>query len=147
MAITAGMYGLFYKSLATKLIDISADTFKMMLVDADYTPNKDTHQFKSDVTDEVTGTGVAAGGLTLAGATVSYDTATDTLKLPDFTDLAATGLTFTGARRGIVYDSTPGSDATRPLVGWVDFGQDISLVAGELNINWAAAGFGTLTVG
>ena len=54
-------------------IDYDTDTFKIMLVTSSYTPNKGTHTRRSDVTNEVTGTGYTAGGVTSV-CTVAKDT-------------------------------------------------------------------------
>lgn len=44
------------------------------------------------------------------------------------------------ARYAVVYDSTPGSNATNPLLFLVDFGSDVSSTAGAFTIQWSAAG-------
>mgnify|MGYP000402675218 CR=1 FL=1 len=49
-------------------IDFDTDTFYGMLVTSTYTPNKDTHTKRSDVTNEVTGTGYTAGGMAVSEA-------------------------------------------------------------------------------
>jgi hypothetical protein len=49
--------------LARNNIDFDTDTFKAMLVTSSYTPNKDTHDKRDDVTNEVAGTGYTAGGV------------------------------------------------------------------------------------
>jgi hypothetical protein len=63
----------------------------------------------------------------------------------DGADISWTSSTFT-ARYGIIYDSTPATDATRPLLGYVDFGADQSPSAGTLSITWDATGIGAVTV-
>ncbi|MFN5320594.1 MAG: hypothetical protein ACK5D7_03930, partial [Planctomycetota bacterium] len=57
-------------------IDFDTNSFKAFLVTSAYTPNKDTHTKRSDVTNEVTGTGYTAGGVATV-CTVTKDTATD----------------------------------------------------------------------
>ena len=47
------------------LIDFDNDTFKQLLVTSSYTANKDTHTKRSDVTNEISGTGYTAGGATV----------------------------------------------------------------------------------
>jgi hypothetical protein len=56
MAVTALVYGGFLQSLANKEIDLDTDVLKVMLCTSTYTPNQDTHKYKSSVTNEVTGT-------------------------------------------------------------------------------------------
>jgi hypothetical protein len=52
--------------------------------------------------------------------------------------------TFT-ARYAVLYDSTPATDATRPLIGYVDFGADQSPSNGTLSVTWNASGIGQVT--
>ena len=48
-------------------IDLTADTIKLALVTASYTPNQDTHDMWDDVSaNEVSSSGYSAGGATLA---------------------------------------------------------------------------------
>ncbi|MFC9766736.1 hypothetical protein ACFVJ2_33630, partial [Rhodococcus jostii] len=62
----------------------------------------------------------------------------------DAADSSWTTSTIT-ARYAIIYNSTPGTDATRPLIAYVDFGADVSTTAGTFTITWDAAGIVTLT--
>lgn len=145
MAVTANVYGLFYKSAFNKELDLDTDTIKVMLCTSSYTPNQDTHQYKSSVTNEVTGTGYTAGGLTIVSPTVTYNTGTNTVTFDSTTDPQWTGSTIT-ARYAVYYDATPGSDATRPLISYVDFGADVTSTAGNFTITLDAAGIFTVTV-
>jgi hypothetical protein len=89
----------------TPSIDLAADTMKVALVSATYTPNQGTHVFFSDVTNEVTGTGYTAGGATLASITVTAATS-PLLGYVDFTtDQISTNGTFAivWASTGILY--------------------------------------------
>ena len=144
MAVTAKMYGLAVQSLANKEIDFDSDTIKVMLCTSAYTPDQDTHRYKSAITNEVTGTGYTAGGATLGTPTVTYTGATNVLKL-DGNDVSWATSTIT-ARYAVVYDSTPATDATRPLLCYVDFGADVTSSGGAFDIVWDAAGIATVTV-
>lgn len=136
MAVTGTVYGKSLLSMASKLANLGSDALKVMLTTSAYTPNADTHQFQSDVTNEITGTGYTAGGAALAGVTLTYDGTNHWLILKA-SNTAWTGATFT-ARRAVVYDSTPGSAATNPLLGWVDFGADQSPAGVTFEIDWDA---------
>lgn len=139
MAVTNKWYGNAFKAAFNKEIDFNSDTIKVMLCSSSYTPNQDTHDYKDDVTNEVAGGGYPAGGATLSSPTVTYDSGTNRLIL-DGADV-----TFTSApqsRFAVVYDSTPGSDATRPLLCVVDFGQDEYVAS----ITWHADGIAYTTV-
>ena len=143
MAVTATLFGGFLQSLANKEIDLDTDALKVMLCTSTYAPNQDTHRYKSSVTNEVAGTGYTATGATLTGVTVTYDAATNTLKL-DANDVSWPSSTLT-ARYAVVYDSTPASDATRPLIALVDFGADVSTTSGTFQITWSASGIATIS--
>ncbi|MDV6276361.1 hypothetical protein R3Q06_22950 [Rhodococcus erythropolis] len=144
MAHTSKFYGKFFLSAFNKEVDLDSDTLKVMLCTSSYTPNQDTHQFKSDVTNEITGTGYTAGGAALTSVTVAYNGSTNTITL-DAADVTWSTATFT-ARHAVIYDSTPGSDATRPLIAFVTFDADISATAAPFQAIWDAAGIATTTV-
>jgi hypothetical protein len=141
MAVTANIYGAFPGSLAQKLIDLDSDAIKVMLCTSSYTPDLDAHDFKNDVTSEVTGTGYTAGGATLGSVTLTYDAPTNTWKF-DAADVTWAASTIT-ARYAVIYDSTPGTDATRPLIAIIDFGANVSSTAADFTIQWAAGGIAT----
>lgn len=143
MAVTAKVYGLFQQSLANKEVDWNSDTIKCMLCTSSYIPDQDTHQYKSSITNEVTGTGYTAGGNTLASCTSGYTTATN-VQMLDAADTSWATSTIT-ARYAVVYDGTPATDATRPLVCYIDFGADVSSIGASFTIAWDAAGIVTLT--
>lgn len=127
---------------AANRVDWVTDTIKVMLSTSAYTPNQDTHQFKSDVTNEITGTGYTAGGVTLGTKSVTYDTATNEARL-----IAAnaqwTTATFT-ARYAVVYKDT-GTGSTSPVICYIDFGSDQSVSAGTFTIAWDATGVAKVT--
>ena len=143
MAVTAKLYGKALQSAFNGEINWLSNALKVMLCTSAYTPDQDTHQNKSSVTNEASGTGYTAGGAALATPTVNYTAGTNTLVL-DAADTAWTGSTIT-ARYAVIYNSTPGTDATRPLIAYVDFGADVSTTAGTFTITWDAAGLVTLT--
>ncbi|WP_280481593.1 hypothetical protein [Nocardia cyriacigeorgica] len=138
MAATAKLYGLALKSFVDKGIDWDTDDIRVMLCTSSYVPNQDTHQFKSDVTGEVTGTGYTAGGAALTGRTAVYSAGTNTLTM-DANDVSWPNSTIS-ARYAVLYNASPATDATRQLIGYVDFGQNISTTEGTFSIVWDAAG-------
>lgn len=149
MAVTAKYFSLFFKSAFNKELDLDSDTIKVSLHTSAMSPNQDTWQYRSSLTNEVSGTGYTAGGATISGMAVSYNAGTNVLSF-DGGDVSWTGATLIGAnapRYAVIYDSTPGSDATRPLIGYVDFGDDsYAPNGGTLTIAWNAAGIGSVTV-
>lgn len=144
MAVTALLYGKFLNSLGNKEIDLDTDVLKVMLCTSTYAPNQDTHQYKLDITNEIVGTGYTATGATLASVTVTYTGGTNKYVL-DAADSSWTTSTLT-ARYAVVYDSSPATDATRPIICYVDFGADVSTTAGTFQITWAAGGIVEFTV-
>lgn len=144
MAVTSKWYSQAFDSAFRKKIDVGADTFKAMLVTSSYTFDQDAHNFKDDITNEITGTGYTATGATITSPTFAYTSGTNTFAF-DGADVAWTSSTFT-ARAAVIYDSTPGTDATRPLLVFVDFGADVTVTAGTLTLTWDSAGIASITV-
>lgn len=82
MPVSINKYGKSYANILggeigadTFAVDFISDTLKAALLASTYTPNLDTHEVFSDLTNEVTGTGYSAGGTTLASKTVTYTAA------------------------------------------------------------------------
>lgn len=144
MAVTNKFYGKAFLSAFNKEIDWDTDTFKVMLYTTGYTPDQDAHQYKSSVTNEITGTGYTATGVTLTGVTITYTGATNVIMF-DAVDAAWTGATFS-AIGAVIYDATPATDATRPLIAFIDFGGTVSVTGGTYTLQFNAAGIATITV-
>ncbi|QRY62765.1 hypothetical protein JVX90_00360 [Gordonia sp. PDNC005] len=142
MAVSAKLYANVHKSIANKEIELDNDTIKVMLCTSAYTPNQGTHQYKSSVTNEITGTGYTAGGVTLQN--VVAVTTGNVFKF-DADDVSWPSSTLT-ARYAVIYDATPASDASRPLIGYVDFGADVSTTSGTFQIVWNSSGIVNQTV-
>jgi hypothetical protein len=137
MAVTAYVFNKFKQKKISEVdaIDFDADTIKVLLTTSSYVPNLDTHEFRSDVTNEVSaGGGYSTGGITLSNKTVGLDTAGDFGYL-DADDVTWTTATFT-CRIAVVYKDT-GVAGTSPLVGWIDFGADQVNTGGNFTIQWA----------
>ncbi len=197
---TFNFYGNGRKKMVDGSIDLDGDTLKMALATSSYTPNKDTHDFFDDITNEVTGTGYSAGGATLgsktltltaanswavswasgtayavgdivipgtpnghlyrcivagtsdssgpsfptvSGATVVDNTVTwaemgtNTVAF-DCADISWATSTIT-ARYGILYKST-GTASTSPVIGYIDFGTNVSSTAATFQITIHTAG-------
>lgn len=125
------IYNSCLEDLAKGTVDFDTDTFKTLLVTSSYTANKDTHTRRSDVTNEVTGTGYSAGGVTTA-CTVAKDTGNDKITL---TFAAASWATSTITARGAVIYKSTGTAANDPLVGYIDFGGDVSSTGGTFSVS------------
>lgn len=133
MSITAaGMFGL---TLEKMLIDtagqsLEAETHKELLVTDTYTPNFDTHDFRDDVTDEVSGAGYTAGGV--AVTTTEVTIASGSLKY-DAADTVYTTVTVSNAMAGIIFFNV-GTAATDQLVLLQDFVTAASSTAANFTI-------------
>lgn len=139
------LYGQFLQQALNKEIDWDTDTIKVALLTNSYTPDQDAHNYFDDVsTFEVTGTGYTQGGNTLANKTNTYNSATNVIVL-DADDTTWSSSTIT-ARYAVVYDASPATNATRPLIGYVDFGSDQSSSNGNFTITWDATGIVRITV-
>lgn len=185
MAVTVHWFAKALLAALNKEIDLLDDTIKLMLTTSSYSPDYGAHDYKDDVTNEVSGTNYTAGGATLASKTFVYTAANswsraaatstaytlgqivrpssgnghlyvctiagtsggsaptwptapgqtvadgtvtwaelgDGILVFDAADPQWASSTIT-ARRAIAYDASPGSDAARPLLFAIDFGQD-----------------------
>lgn len=140
MVVSISTYGKLWDHIFQKRIDIDTDTLKVALLTSSYTPDLDAHDYFDDVTAyQVTATGYTSGGVALASGTWSYNSGTNTWTY----DAADPSWTITGsctARYAVVYDSTPATDATRPLMFLIDLGEDKTATDGTFKLPLDAAG-------
>lgn len=141
MAVTAKIYDKYFLSVNAGTINFPSDIIKVMLCTNLYTPNQGAHQFKSDITNEIVGAGYTATGAVLGTKTATTAARVATFDAADSSWPAAT-FTF---RFAIVYDSTPATDATRPLICYVDFGTDVTNSGGTFQLTWDPLGIWALT--
>jgi hypothetical protein len=129
------MASLIYNSciddLARNNIDFDTNTFKAVLVTSSYSPNKDSHDKRDDVTNEVSGTGYTAGGET-STVTVTKDNANDKVTI-QFGAISWAASTIT-ARGCVYYKSRGGADTADELVAYNDFGSDVSSSGGTFAV-------------
>jgi hypothetical protein len=183
-----------------KEIDWDSDALKWSIHNSTYTPNQDTHEFESDLTNELTtGGGYTAGGLAIASPTRTFTAAnswsvqranstayavgdvvrpatgngflyqcvvagTSHTAAPTFgtvlgretaegsgtviwecvgsginvmgcSDPQWAAATFGPCRYAVLRDTTPGSAATNPLIGYVDFVTDKTGGGGNFTVN------------
>lgn len=125
--------------LAKADIDFDSASLKVMLVSSvptttETSGNQDSWEFRTNVTNEITGTGYTAGGIaqayTLNAVTASGQTVT-------YTNISSgwTGATFS-AVGAIIYKDT-GNTATDILMHFVDFGGTVSCTAGTFSITYS----------
>jgi hypothetical protein len=135
MAAVTKWYGKALIQVLNKEVDWNTDSIKVALCTSTYTPDQDAHDYFDDVTNEVEGEGYTAGGKALTNCTVAYDAPSKAVQLKA-DNLTWDPVTLT-ARYAVIYDATPATAATRPLVAYVDFGEDKSPSGGALTIAWA----------
>lgn len=142
MAITAsGLYGL---TLEKMFIDTSgqsleAETHKALLVEDGYTHNYDTHDFRNDLTNEVSGTGYSTGGTTITTTEVTVGSpAAGTLKY-DHDDVSWSNSTIPNAMALVGYFNV-GANTTDQLIYLLDFVTAVSTTSGLLTVQIAANG-------
>lgn len=117
------IFNSFIRDALTGSIDMDTDTFKVMLTTSGYTENKDTHTKRSDVTNEVTGTGYVAGGAATTVSVAAVDTANDDVEITiGAASWASSTIT---ARKAVIYKSRGGAASADELVAVVDFGADV----------------------
>lgn len=130
------MASLIYNSavddLARGAIDFDTDTFKTLLVTSSYTPNKDTHDKRDDVTNEVAATGGYSTGGETSACTVTKDTANDKVTL-SFAAVSWGSSTITAAG-AVIYKSRGGASSADELVAYIDFGGDVSSNGGTFSV-------------
>jgi hypothetical protein len=125
------VYNSCIDDMARNAIDFDTDSFKVMLVTSAYSPNKDTDLKRSAVTNEVSGTGYTAGGVTSA-CTVTKDTANDKVTI-QFAAVSWTSSTIT-ARGAVYYKSRGGASSADELVAYNDFNSNITTSNGTFSL-------------
>ena len=129
------MASLIYNSalndMAAGAIDFDTNSFKIILVTSSYTPNKDTHTKRSDVTNEISGTGYTSGGVSTA-VTVTNDTANDRIDI-NFADVSWASATLTAAA-AVIYKTT-GTASTDNLVAYLDFAGNVISTNGTFTVD------------
>lgn len=134
MAVSNKWYSLAVKNRwnGGSSINWTTDTIKVALCTSSYTPDQDAHDFFDDITNELSsGSGYTAGGKAITTPTVTYNSGTNTIVL-DCDDIVWTSSTLT-ARYAVFYKST-GTASTSPLIGYIDFGTNVSSTGGSFSI-------------
>ena len=148
MALTAHSYTKSGLSLATKLANLNnVDTLKVILLSA-YTvgTTQDTAQFVSDVlavATEASGTGYTAGGQALTSVTFTESGHVYTLTCANPSWNAAGGSL--AAAYALFFDSSPGSNATNPVLCYWDFGGTQTATNGAFGLTISGSGLFTIT--
>ena len=130
-------YGKGLLALVNGQIDFDTDTFKVMLTTSSYTPDQDTHDFRDDVTNEISGTGYTAGGMTLASVATSYDATSNEVRIL-WADSVWTSATFT-ARNAVIYKSRGGASSADELIAFLDFGGNAAVTGASFTLDYTTS--------
>lgn len=130
-------FNVFVEEVAEKAHNLGSDSLKIMLTNT--SPNAaDTHfdtstdlrlEATSLALDLTTGGGYTAGGAAVTVTASSQSAGTYKLVGNDVVFTATTG--FGPFRYAVLYNNTGGAAATRPLIGWWDYGSAVTLLALE----------------
>jgi hypothetical protein len=141
MAQSLYIYNQFLSTIANEEVNLNNDELKIMLVSSGYSPNRDTHKYKDNISGEITGTGYTTGGETLTNMTYVLDDKIATLKADN---PRWASLNISNIRYAVIYDNTPSTN--KPLIAYVDFGETLSLINAELEIVWNSDGIIRFTI-
>jgi hypothetical protein len=114
--IQQGLTNSFKQQMLQAGQNLATDTLKMALYTAFADVGPTTTAYST--ANEITGTGYAAGGQPVTGATISVDTQTNTVYV-NFNNVSWPGANFT-ARGALIYNVTRGNASIAVL----DFGSD-----------------------
>ena len=130
MAITQAMCTSFKSEILQEGHQMATDTIKLALFTSSASLGAGTTAYSTS--NEVSGTGYTAGGVTLTSTTVST---TGTTAFFDAADPEFTSASFT-ARGALIYNSSNSDKAIAVL----DFGGDFTVSSGTFKIVFPAAG-------
>jgi hypothetical protein len=130
MAIAQAMCTSFKGELLNKEHDLNTDTIKIALFTSSASLGAGTTAYSTS--NEISGTGYTAGGVTLGSATIAT---TGTTAYVDFADPSWTSATFT-ANGAVIYNDSVSDKAIAVLA----FGGDFTVAGGTFKIVFPAAG-------
>jgi hypothetical protein len=107
-------------------INLQSDSLVVALCAAANAPSASSHAVLADLT-QIAYTNLSSRALTTSSS--SQTSGTYKLVLADLT-LTASGGSVAAFRYVVIYDDTPTSPAD-PLIGWLDYGSDVTLADGE----------------
>lgn len=138
---TGKLYGPGLLHLLDGSVIWGSDDVYIALASSSYTVDIDAHDFWNDVVSfEVTGTGWAANGQQADGETLSLVTANNDVEF-DITDEVTATVTLSDGKHSILYSRTPGTDATRELIGYATWDTALAPAGGTLTHDFAGTGF------
>jgi len=129
------VYDSFWDDLSKGNVVPNTDTYYLMLTTSAYTASKTAHLKRSDVTNEVTGTGYTAGGNAVT-CTVAKNTGTNQ---ETYTFGSVSWPTATiAAAYGVIYKHRGGLATADELVAMVDFGGTVTSTGGTFQVTFSS---------
>lgn len=132
MAVVITLSNHWLYQLGKKLVDVSADTFKIILMNDAFAFDKDAHATLADVVaspsaELATGYGYTQQNKELSGGTwAENDTDDEGARTFDNVTWTASGGSIGPTGAAVVYDDTTADDT---VVGCIDFGTDFTIPA------------------
>lgn len=126
------------RALAKADIDFDTNTFKVLLVSSvPSESNLDTWANRSDVTNEITGSGYTSGGVAQAFTLGALDT-TNNRQPITYSDNATAWTSATISAVGSIIYKNSGVAATDTLMHFVDFGGTVSVSPGTFGLSYSS---------
>lgn len=123
------IYGKFLESLFSGMVNVNTPTntgtmpVYAMLCSNLFVPNQNSQQFKSDISNEIVGSGYFEGGQTVTGFQAAYQVTGPTKHLVvSGGNLVWPSVTFTNAAYLVMYVNSAEPATLQPLIGYMDFG-------------------------
>lgn len=140
----SGYYGLTMEKQLIDTLGVSLESetlIGVLMVEDGYTPDYNAHNFRDDITNEVSGTAYTAGGetltsteLTLSAGILTYDAA----------DVSWASSTIPNAMAAVGYVDRGGASSADELIWLSDFVTAASTTNGTFTIQWHSSGILTL---
>jgi hypothetical protein len=144
MAATWNTYDHYTLHTLNGAVDLDTNTIKVKICSNSYTPSQTNDDYADDATNEVSGTNYTTGGKTITTPSLTFSGGSHLTKF-DGDDLTWSTVTFTSGRYAVVYKSRGGYASADELIGYVDFGTNITMAGGNFSITWNASGILTCT--
>lgn len=124
------------RDLATGGWNFSTNTLKVLLVSSvPSEANLDAWQFRSDVTNEITGTGYTAGGIAQAFTLSALDTTNNKQSIV-MTNISSGWTSASFSTVGAIIYQNTGTSTTDKLLTFVDFGGTQTVSSGSFSITY-----------
>lgn len=126
------------RALAKGDIDFDTNTFKVLLVSSiPSEANLDAWANRSDVTNEITGTGYTAGGIAQAFTLDALDTANNRQSVT-YANISNGWTSSTLSAVGAIIYKNSGTASADILLHFIDFGATVSSTNGNYSITYSA---------